>query len=303
MSFTNYLICLLACLSININTLNASASFTYSLTGFDNICEGECGSSDMLLSFFGGTAPYTFTLNINGAAVAPITTISFSNNIQICADLTAGNIEINSTQIRVNPAFFPLINVSVNEVSDAMNCVGTSVGDLATYNFYQTPTNNAPAEFTFTTNNNVIDLTLMESEIGSTNVTYYSDANLFTEISIPEVYDYILSGNMVWVQTFDGLCYSEGKTVELIVDLVNNKEVEIPEFEIYPVPTFEVLNLDVPPKIKSLKIYTSAGVLVHSSSQATDLSRLNVSFLNPGSYVISFYDSEDRIRTMNFIKN
>lgn len=229
-----------------------------------SICEGSSGAS-MTFTGSNGTAPYTFTYNINGGSPQIITT-------------TAGN----SVSVNVSTVTAGTFNYQLTQVSDDLGA-NQAVTDNAFAFVNPLPNVNAGVDQTVCPGTSV---TLS----GSGAVTYSWNNGVTNGVAFvpPATTIYTVTGmsNQGCINT---------DQVLVTVNCSSIDEQNLINVTVSPNPTNSIVNIESESIIDVISLYTSNGQLVKQFTPASQKATIDLSELTQGVYLVELNCEKGRI--------
>lgn len=129
------------------------------------------------------------------------------------------------------------------------------------------------------------------------NLTWYSDADLTTEIPVSTS---LTDGTTYYVVASEGLCVSEPLAIT-VEEVLGNESFNMAGLIYYPNPADNVLSVVYNEPISSIAFYTLLGQKVLSATVNSTSSQIDISGLSSGSYLLKIA-SGDESKTIRIMK-
>ena len=203
-------------------TVNETPGPTAELSGFADLCPGDCES--IIVDITGGTGPYLIDVSLDGFPAVSIPGFDVSDMITICFD-NGGSIFDPSTITFDVPEVTTIdfsLDIMLNGIVDNNGCLGSIVGGPVAISFNQAPdilTIPPVEECDDGTGQATFDLDALTPDINGGSgdiVIYYSDAGALNPIGPT----YTTGTTTIFAQVSGNTCDSELIPVDLVV--VNN---------------------------------------------------------------------------------
>src|SRR5690554_4225504 len=175
--------------------------------------------------------------------------------------------------------------------SDALAVTVTVIDDVD-------PCDGITAPIAETPQSMIVGQTVAEIEVGGVNLTWYSDADLTTEVE--DTFELTEGTYTFWVtQTIDG-CESDAIAIEVEVTLSRN-DFDNASFRAYPNPVKDIFMISYSKDITNVSVVNMLGqIVIEKSVQATD-TQIDMTSLPTGSYFVKV-TVEGNVKTVKVIK-
>ncbi len=145
--------------------------------------------------------------------------------------------------------------------------------------------------------------TLADLVVTGSNIVWYASASEASSATNPLPSSTPLVDNTTYyaTQTVSG-CPSTASLGVLVQAALNTNGFDLTKFKFYPNPVHDVLNIDYAQNISKVEVYNAVGQLVSVRSQSGTSTKVNMSGLSDGVYLIKL-SSENTTQVIRVVKN